>query len=183
MCFGNGNKNEIESGIDYIFFISLTLHHHMSLLFQFRCVEPFYGPLCGPILEKFPHHRYQKVTNYFTGKNFGSIEIKWDDNGTSGDGTSRNDDKNQKDLAHMQIDIHNMNGEQVLTTGSYPLSSYSSHMTNEQLRNIVGVSDGHFIPYIRKYMAILFIVIFIYRCRRQGSSRIVLKTDKKKKKL
>ena len=122
------------------------------------------------------------MTNYFTGRNFGSIEIKWDDDNNS-NGTSQKGNKNQKDIAHMRIDIHNMNGEQVLTTGSYPLTSFSSHMTNEQLRNILEVSDGHLIPYFGKCMVILLIIIFIYRFRSRGSKKITPTTDENKKKV
>ena len=61
------------------------------------CRDPFYGRLCGPILDKFPEHRFDPADNgvdvgteprhpsYYTGKNFGSIEIDW--------GTDRSNEK------------------------------------------------------------------------------------------
>ena len=49
------------------------------------CEGPFYGPLCEPILRTFPAHRLDaslsgrndEGTGFFTGKNFGSIQIDW----------------------------------------------------------------------------------------------------------
>ena len=116
------------------------------------CVDPFYGPLCAPILEKFPHHRHDTIKNYYTGRNFGSIQIQWG----SGDDTNSSE-------AQMQINVHNVNGDQVLTTGFHPLSYYGSQMTESQLMNIDGVSDGHLIPYVKKTAMMTFVFLFTMR--------------------
>jgi alkaline phosphatase D len=48
------------------------------------CDGGWYGPLCQPILDNFPNHRFQGGNvasntdpSYFTKKNFGSISIDW----------------------------------------------------------------------------------------------------------
>jgi hypothetical protein len=62
----------------------------------------------------------------------------------------------------MQINIHNDSGEHVLTTGLQPFASFTSRMTDEQLENIVGVSDGHLITYVKKCV-IAFVILFFLR--------------------
>ena len=139
------------------------------------CIEPFYGRLCGPILESFPNHRDVSKNNYYTGRNWGSIQIEWGENAQN--------DMNNKNESKMQINVHDVNGKQVLTTGLYPLSTFASHMTEEQLRNVVGISDGHLIPYVKKILIILFLIFMIYRRSRKALARTSKKVFSDKKKM
>mmetsp|Transcript_20129 Transcript_20129/g.30202 ORF Transcript_20129/g.30202 Transcript_20129/m.30202 type:complete len:267 (-) Transcript_20129:44-844(-) len=137
------------------------------------CIDPFYGPLCAPILETFPNHRHESIKNYYTGRNFGSIEIQWGDNDEQ-----QHDDKDKKiDPAKgggedsmrmskddmMEINVHNVHGEKVLSTGLHPLCMFGSHMTEEQLENVIGVDDGHLIPYLKKFVAAVLLFVLLYK--------------------
>ncbi len=140
------------------------------------CIDPFYGPLCGPILETFPNHRHGSVQNFYTGRNFGSIEIQWNEH----DETTRKGKGG--DMNMMEISVHNVDGEKVLSTGSLPLCTFGSHMTEEQLESIVGVADGHLIPYLKKLTAVAillsFLLVFLYRRVIRFRKRITLSTKK-----
>mmetsp|Transcript_12103 Transcript_12103/g.22651 ORF Transcript_12103/g.22651 Transcript_12103/m.22651 type:complete len:478 (+) Transcript_12103:66-1499(+) len=114
------------------------------------CTDPFYGSLCEPILNKWSKHRYRNgyERNYFTGKNFGSIDIHWD--GKDGTTTSSS--------SEMKITIHNNVGKPILGTGSLPLWAYESHFTSEQIANVLGPVDGHMIPLL---IRILFALLLL----------------------
>lgn len=142
-----------------------------------RCVDPFYGPLCAPILEKFPHHRHETIKNYYTGRNFGSIQIQWGDDDDDIDVNKINRE------VQMQINVHNINGDQVLTTGFHRLSYYGSRMTESQLRNIDGVSDGHLIPYVKKIAMMTFVFLFTMRLLLRRAFNKTSTTSRRKKKM
>eukprot|EP00592_Proboscia_alata_P026628 CAMPEP_0194445716 /NCGR_PEP_ID=MMETSP0176-20130528/128022_1 /TAXON_ID=216777 /ORGANISM="Proboscia alata, Strain PI-D3" /LENGTH=419 /DNA_ID=CAMNT_0039272319 /DNA_START=253 /DNA_END=1509 /DNA_ORIENTATION=+ len=80
------------------------------------CESPFYGFLCKPILFAFSDHRQKHKLNgseegneaFFTNRNFGVIDIDWGAN------------QNAED-ASVTINVHDVNGNVVLSTGSLPL--------------------------------------------------------------
>jgi hypothetical protein len=71
----------------------------------------------------------------------------------------------------MEINVHNVNGGKVLSTGLQPLSTFSSYMTEEQIQNIISVSDGHLIPYMKKCTIILLFTLLIFQWNRRRHSR------------
>lgn len=129
------------------------------------CDEPFYGPLCAPILNTFWKHRYHENTpssskrsnnphlqNYYTGRNFGSINIDWGEGGNA--------------IPHlgskMKVNIHNEHGEIVLSTASQPLSSYGSTMSDQQLDAIPKCNDGHLLPIAGGVITLVSMIAVIY---------------------
>ena len=99
------------------------------------------------------------MKNYYTGRNFGSIDVTWGDDS----------DFVSASVPHLQINVHDDHGEIVLTTGSQPLSFFASQMTNEQLENVIGVFDGHLIPYFLLTVGLVLLVmpIIIFRIKRR----------------
>ena len=128
------------------------------------CNEPFYGPLCAPILDTFSFHRYKKGRNkgYFTGRNFGSIEIDWCDSTENHDRPS------------MKVNVHDHLGNLVLTTGSQTLLQYSGDMSDTEIKNIPNCIDGHLIPILSKAVGVFLwiVLILMYRtcCRKNNTS-------------
>ena len=123
-------------------------------------------------METFPFHRYQQIKNYYTGRNFGSIDITWGDSDSD-----HTDDDNT--VSHLQVNIHDIHGNVVLSTGRHPLSFFGSRMTNQQLRNVVGVSDGHLIPHVKNVVVIIILMYFWRYTRRAKAASF----DVKKKKI
>mmetsp|Transcript_23012 Transcript_23012/g.26661 ORF Transcript_23012/g.26661 Transcript_23012/m.26661 type:complete len:191 (-) Transcript_23012:54-626(-) len=167
-----------------------------------RCVEPFYGPLCGPILDNFPNHRYNTMdnkevgknndaaNNYYTGRNFGSIEIRWAKNLEKHRYSITDNKSNFENVlthSYMKVNVLDVDGKQVLTTGLHPFSTYNSQLTEKQLRKIDGTSDGHLIPFFIGSFALLllcFLLSLKWMC--WGSFRFGLhrsSLNEKKKKL
>ena len=101
-----------------------------------------------PSIEKFPSHRFHNgmKSSYYTGKNFGSIEIDWAEPDKESD-------------RKMKINIHNQLGDIVLSTGSLPFSAYESHMSSRQVRNIRGPVDGGLNPLIIRGAFGIFLIL------------------------
>ena len=100
------------------------------------CDEPFYGKLCGPILDAFPAHRARggnvrdaDSPSYFTGRNFGSIEID------RASGTFR-------------VRVHDEDGDVVLSTTCG--MDDAANMSEEDIRGVPKCIDGHMWPFIRR---------------------------------
>jgi hypothetical protein len=113
------------------------------------CDDPFYGSLCEKVLKKWPEHRYEKRSknNYYIGKNFGSIEIDWDDQ-DDGDGGENT----------MKINVHDVLGKPVLTTGSLPLPAFESHFTPKMITMARGPVDGHILPLAIRICGAIFLI-------------------------
>lgn len=138
------------------------------------CSEPFYGRLCAPILDTFSSHRYktgQVDKGYFTGRNFGSIDIDWGK-------TNMGHSTENQNIPSMKVNVHDHWGNLVLSTGSHPLFQYSSHMSEKEIGNIPSCMDGHLIPILSKAFGIFIwiVLILIYRmcCRK---SEVVVQTS------
>ena len=143
------------------------------------CSEPFYGPLCAPILETFSDHRYTRGPGdkgYFTGRNFGTIEIDWGGKITS-DST-----ENDAVPSSMKVNVHDHWGNIVLSTGSHSLSQYSSRMSEMAIQNIPNCIDGHLIPFLSKSLGVIIwiVLIQIYRMYCREDSKYTVQGAKKK---
>ena len=116
------------------------------------CDEPFYGPLCKPILDAFPKHRFKggnvkdpTAPSYFTSRNFGSIEIDWDERA-------------------FQVIVHNDAGDAVLAT-NFKMGEIAG-MNPHELESVAKCTDGHLRPLFGKAITCLVLLIcFIYRRR------------------
>lgn len=114
------------------------------------CVDPFYGGLCEPILKKWSRHRFRNgyEKNYFTGKNFGSIDIAWEDSNNVSNTESK-----------MRISVHDEFGKPVISTGFLPLWAFESHFAQDQIPNVLGPVDGHMIPLLIRILFALFLLV------------------------
>lgn len=119
-----------------------------------------YGPLCRPILNKFPGHRFKggnvadtNAQSYFESRNFGSIGIDW---------SSRS----------FEVKIHNESGDAVLATGLLGMDA-SLRMSDGELDEIRGSIDGHFLPLIKgvvPYCIVVLLITFIFYFARKRSN-------------
>ena len=134
------------------------------------CVEPIYGGLCGPILDAFPAHRARGGNardpgspSYFTGRNFGSIEID------RASGTFR-------------VRVHDADGDVVLSTTCG--MGAAANMSEEDIRDVSKCIDGHMWPYIRRvapFHAAGLIFVCSYLCFFRSISRPKMTSIKKSK--
>ena len=76
----NGNEKQSIEASNRGAFVEVT-----SSGLTHSCDEPFYGPLCKPILEAFPTNRLDggnvkgaELPSHYTSRNFGSIDIDWE---------------------------------------------------------------------------------------------------------
>eukprot|EP00559_Dactyliosolen_fragilissimus_P007923 CAMPEP_0184868884 /NCGR_PEP_ID=MMETSP0580-20130426/32056_1 /TAXON_ID=1118495 /ORGANISM="Dactyliosolen fragilissimus" /LENGTH=376 /DNA_ID=CAMNT_0027370043 /DNA_START=350 /DNA_END=1477 /DNA_ORIENTATION=- len=114
------------------------------------CTDPFYGFLCTNILNRFHLHRFNDHSDtnkkyYYTGRNFGSININWGDaklNSNSVEG-----DINLDDSTTIEVRLHDSHGYPVMTTGKQYTSSYSDKFSFESLEDVPGCIDGHLEPW------------------------------------
>jgi PhoD-like phosphatase len=95
------------------------------------CTMPFYGKLCEPLLKQFATHR-RHASDFFLGRNFGTLQVDWTNH-------------------RLSIDVHNHVGDTVLTTGWRPLSW--DPLTLEELSRVARTVDGHFIPTLVRWGA------------------------------
>ena len=116
------------------------------------CSEPFYGPLCKPILNSFPTNRFvggnvkdESLPSYYTKRNFGSIDIDW---------RSRS----------YNVNVHDSAGDVVLSAG-FDMNAIAD-MSNEDIRGVSSCIDGHLKPYAKDvisfYLAGLLIFCLYY---------------------
>ncbi|KAL3811288.1 hypothetical protein ACHAXA_009288 [Cyclostephanos tholiformis] len=103
------------------------------------CDEPFYGKLCTPILNAFRAHRASggnardvDSPSYYTGRNFGSIEIDWS-------------------TRTFRVCVRDASGDVVLSTVRE--MDAVANMSEEDMRNIPKCIDGHLWPFIRRVAA------------------------------
>ena len=99
------------------------------------CEEPFYGPLCAPILDAYKAHRHlgtnvqnASLPSYYTGRNFGSISFDWE-------------------KRVFQVKIHDAKGRSVLE-----VQLKMDRAPNLSAQSILGMPkciDGRFLPTIR----------------------------------
>lgn len=103
------------------------------------CDGPFYGMLCSPILNAYAAHRSSggnardvDSPPYYTGRNFGSIDIDWS-------------------TRTFRVSVHDESGDLVLST--VRKMDVASNMSEEDVRNVSKCIDGHMWPYIRRVAA------------------------------
>lgn len=118
------------------------------------CREPFYGPICRPLLDAFSAHRLAggdptdaAAPALFTGRNFGSLELRW---------SSRS----------FRVRVHDEAGVAVLSTGRLDMDAVAG-LSSEDLGAVARCIDGHFWPVVRR-MAPLYITLWLlvlYRVR------------------
>jgi hypothetical protein len=144
----------------------------------FSCIDPFYGSLCEPILNKWSRHRYRNgyERNYVLGKNFGSIDIQWADpdiDATTATATTTTTTTTTTAQSEMKISVHDNVGKPVISTGYLPLWAYESHFSQEQIANILGPVDGHMIPLLIRTLFALFLLVLSLFLRRNVFSKVL----------
>lgn len=148
------------------------------------CQGPFYGFMCKPILNFFSKHRskysledgkeqtYASDVNFFTKRNFGSIQIDWDDK--------------VDPVGSATVNVHDHHGNIVLSTGAISLSS-STSLSEEDILNIAQCDDGHLVPLVKRVVLLLVsIVSFVLSMsflKGKVGTEIKRKHGKKEKKL
>ena len=113
------------------------------------CDEPFYGPLCKPILEAFPTNRLDggnvkgvDLPSYYTSRNFGSIDIDWE-------------------LRSYKVNVHDTNGQTVLSTRIK--MDTAANMSVSDIHAIPNCIDGHLIPVFKDVIS-FYIAGFLIFC-------------------
>jgi len=163
------NQETVKTASSYDAKVNGRLFEVTSSGLTHSCDEPFYGPLCAPILNTFSKHRYHEYTpsysyennnnvsqNYYTGRNFGSINIDW----------AEQEGPDTEEPTKMKVNIHNEFGDTILTTGSLPLSTYASRMSDQQLDNIPKCNDGHLLPLAGCFLALICVIFIISQVRK-----------------
>ena len=135
------------------------------------CSEPFYGPLCAPILNSFPTNRFvggnvkdESLPSYYTKRKFGSIDIDW---------RSRS----------YNVNVHDSAGDVVLSAG-FDMNAIAD-MSNEDIRGVPACIDGHLKPYAKDvisfYLAglLIFCLYYFYlRALEEGTNENAEKSKK-----
>jgi alkaline phosphatase D len=117
------------------------------------CEGGWYGPLCKPILDRFPMHRFfggnldfSKDPSYYTKINFGSISIDW----------------NKREFF---VKIHNESGNVVLNTGPLEMDA-AANLSESEVDAVPKCVDGHLIPVIQNsaaFAGIMTIAFALYK--------------------
>ena len=136
------------------------------------CSKHIYGHVCVPLLRTFHRHRYQSISNYYIGKNYGTISIDW---------TNQN----------VSINVHDaMTGTIQLSTGSRSFVTNSivddTNVDTELLLNsIIPCMDNHLVPYInifgKTFLILLLITVSRYVYWTRQRQRNIAETYKEKK--
>lgn len=93
------------------------------------CADAIYGALCEPLVKGFHAHRVHDKERYYIGRNFGSLTMDWK-------------------AGTVQATIHNaLTGVALLRTNSMPIIGVQPSLSDDELRRIPGVMDGHLIPW------------------------------------
>lgn len=120
------------------------------------CSGPrLYGPLCQPILNLFPAHRFEggnvidaSAPSYYTALNFGSIHFDWS-------------------LRSFEVKVHNENGEVILSTGELGMGA-AAGMTTHELESVAKCIDGHLVHLMKKMNIIgwmsFTLILYCLRC-------------------
>jgi alkaline phosphatase D len=136
------------------------------------CEGPFYGGLCSPILDAYAAHRASggnardvDSAPYYTGRNFGSIDIDWST------GTFR-------------VRVHDASGDVVLST--VRKIGVASTLSEDDVRGVSTCIDGHMLPYIGRVATFLSAVIVVgfsclLFCQSMSSRRINMNAKKTKR--
>ena len=127
------------------------------------CDEPFYGSLCKPILDTFSAHHPEKgdnfmdVESYYTGKNFGSIDIDW-----------------MSKTFHVRV--HDVTGNVVLSTRTCDMTAVAN-MTEKEIVEVLKCIDGHLLPLLRKTieflsgMTVMLVIVYLIRRTKKIKSK------------
>jgi len=114
------------------------------------CGEPFYGPLCKPILEAFPTNRLDggnakgaDLPSYYTSRNFGSIEIDWES------------------TRSYKVNVHDTTGQIMLSTRIE--MDTAANMSDLEIHAIPNCIDGHLIPVLKDVIS-FYIAGFLIFC-------------------
>ena len=155
------------------------------------CVGPFYGFLCAPILRAFSANRFRGVSSdggivgdrdkgdyFYTGRNYGTMDIEWSTGGESEVGKS-----NAKTIT---VKIHDESGATVLSTGAIKLGGASTNtsskaLTSDELSRVKGCVDGHLRSFVEKIMLAIVICCFSWMVWRRRWSRWMKAQDDGKK--
>jgi alkaline phosphatase D len=141
------------------------------------CVDPFYGVMCGKMLRTYSSHRYHLGDvgtgdeNFFLEQNFGTLTIDWGDVNDSNNSATR--------PATLSVDVHNVAGRVVLSTGKLPFSAYRSNLSDYDIHQLPNPVNGCLLPYVIITSQVTLLMLFIYTtlrvyhrisCRRQETT-------------
>lgn len=129
------------------------------------CVDPFYGFLCEKMLRTYSSHRYSFHShgngsdgqNFYLHQNFGTLTIDWDGNG----------DKNHENRGHkeamptLRVDIHDITGQVVLSTGTLPFSSFRSNISDQDIHQLPNPVNGCLCPVFNVTCVAILTIVFI----------------------
>jgi len=107
------------------------------------CSQPFYGPMCEPLLKHYNRNRHAKADNYYIGRNYGRLNIDWE--------------QQQAELL-----IQNEEGTTMLRTGARKFEQDA--LTQEEIDQVVPCVDGHFTkPVLQVLVALTAILLVAFR--------------------
>ena len=157
------------------------------------CIKPFYGPICAPILRAFPTNRFHGETSknegrdkkalsivsngeyFYTGRNYGTIAITWAE------------DDSQLDAGSVTVNVHNIAGRVVLSTGAMAIGTLGTmgtkRLTNDELSRVRGCIDGHLRPLFEKLVLVVMLLFFlstVWSRNRRCCARNILVANKEK---
>jgi alkaline phosphatase D len=130
------------------------------------CVDPIYGFLCEKMLRSYSSHRYSFYShgngsddqNFYLNQNFGTLTIDWDGNG----------DKNNENHRHkeampstLRVDIHDITGQVVLSTGTLPFSSLRSNISDQDIHQLPNPVNGCLCPVFNVTCLVILTIVFI----------------------
>jgi len=121
------------------------------------CETAFYGPICRPVLNAYSRHRYAHKYNYYSGRNFGTIEFYWN-------------------KRTMIINVHNITGGIILSTGDIKIGE-KFILSQDDFEYIFCFMNNRFVPWIKFGFIFLFIlVVGITKFTRPKQSELKVKT-------
>ena len=133
------------------------------------CTKPFYGGLCGPLLRTFSTHR-SPMDAYYIGRNYGTLEIDWDQGlyrvlVWSLENVAVNRDEANADETQTYQNTEQQQQQQqqqpVLQTEWTPIWGPDSQEQHIEWTTLPKVVDGHLIPHVRKLCIVILILLLM----------------------
>lgn len=129
------------------------------------CSKHIYGKMCKPLLDNFHRHRFGKVSNYYIGRNFGTLTIDWE--------SSLNNNNNN---ASFEVKVHDDEGHVVLTTGTRPIVPFSSPppepWREADYQSVPPCMDGHLQPYAWTTLVAIVVILVSSVIMMKGRKRV-----------
>lgn len=125
------------------------------------CSTPFYGALCQPLLDYFAGQR-SNPSNYYIGRNFGSIDFDWE----------------QREYT---VNVHSVETGEVVLSKSRRLVDQPIYSVDEVLASITPSMDSHLVPLARKVavgvLLGVLVGVLLFRIKPRGQSPRLRKSN------